>query len=270
MKKPPKNKISLFSPCARRGGLGFGLSRKEKTGVFRTRNASGFVLVLLLFALPILLILMSWLALRLSQMFELRQLQKVCRENLIAGQVEARDKINALLQLNPIVRALKLEKKAAQIALAAALISLDPPAIAEARQWLKGIRYRQVLIRERQALILAEGRLALGSALKKSEVSARNLNGSRPLFRLNIRSLDLSLENGLAVQAASSDLFPEYEFQTPFEDQQALERHWLVEFTGQTSGVKTWIPFDLRFQESCGASLENSTSGLRPRLYQGK
>lgn len=237
---------------------------------FSRLNAKGYAAVLFSFFLLPVLVMVSFGALRLSQLKDLRWLRENCRQTLIPAQQFAGDSINQLLRLNLIVRALKIEKVAAGVTLAAATAQLNGPAIAAAERWLDSVHLRQKATRaQQQALIrMAEFRL-LQAQLSIAQDVQRWKNETRLLYNLELATPFVQRKH-LAVRPASRHPYPEYELVRPFSEQQSLVLNWQVAFNGKQTGVKKWIKFDLKFRESCGVTLIEDTQGFQARLSEGR
>ncbi len=230
----------------------------------------GSIAILFSMVLLPLLVGISFGALRLSQLNDLRLLRETCRETSITAQQKAGTSIQTLLRLNPLVAALKIEKAAAQAALVTAAATYNLPGVRAAQQWLAAVHKRQVALRSQQVALVRMGDVDLTSArLAMISSAERWLGSERLLYKIRLERPAFSPAR-LAVRPVRKEEFPVYELETPFSRRQALELKWLVHFEGKQKGVKKWINFDFALPESCGATLVENQGAFDVRLSQAR
>lgn len=228
------------------------------------KDQNGGVLLFFLMLVPILLLGFSLFSLRWAHHLDSAELRGLCRLELRDGMAKAGQKIEALLKLNPAIRALRIEKKAAMAALVAALAA-NPPAVPAARAWVKSVEFRQQALQVKQQLLLVQGRFALAQMQRRSTAVMKPTFRSLGLARRELRRLRFSAAT-LAVRAADRDpTLPEYELKPRFEEAQNVELKWLSQFRSQSyqpsGGRHTWtrlIPTlsAVEIPESCGMTLK--------------
>lgn len=252
----------------RHPALSAGEPANPNPGFHRARE--GFILVFFTFLLPPLVLALTWVALRLSQLVDLRHLRETCRLELTRGQEAAREKIELLLGLNTVVRALKLERKAAEIAV---LVAPDPMEKAAALRWLSTVKLRQGSTRTQQRLLILEGERALVEAQLRFLREARRwsspeVNARRVLHQLSLWKPDLKPLR-LAVRPKDiSDEFPEYELKPRFSEAQAVVLKWLVHSSIERKGGVPWRKFQV--PDTCGVTLIERGAKLHLRLIQDR
>lgn len=218
------------------------------------------------FLAPLLIVGVGWLAFRLSQLVELRRLRVSCQQQLISAQQTAQSRIRELLQLNLTVRALKVERTAAEAALTAAIAAAHPPAIVRARQWVASVKTRQQTVRAYQKTLIEDGKLALMSGLLKVQRTLQgttNENSHRTLYRLHLRSQVLSPPQMAVQKINPRENYPEYEPMRDFERKQALQMGWLAQFHPKNDEILQWMKYRLSFNESCGVTLSEKDFHIR-------
>lgn len=226
----------------------------------------GGVSLFLLCGLPLLLFALALFSWRWAQLYDSKTLRGLCRRELKEGLHRAGTQIESLLKLNAQVRAHRREKKSAEVALKAALLTLNPKLILPAQAWMKKVALQEEVLRALQFGYLSRGRLELHRAQSRALRALRGESGHRGLAERTLESLRPLIQfPKLAVQIADAhhDL-PEYELTPQFSERQKLELRWQSRFEERNS---PWSLPRLRLPESCGMTL---TSDLRPIPSQDK
>lgn len=226
----------------------------------------GGVSLFLLCGLPLLLFALALFSWRWAQLYDSKTLRGLCRRELKEGLERAGVQIESLLKLNTQVRAHRSEKKSAEVALKAALLTLNPKLILPAQAWMKKVTLQEKVLRALQFGHLSRGRMelhraqtralrALSGESRHRGLAERTLESPRPLVPLP----------KLAVQITDPrHELPEYELTPRFSERQKLELRWQSRFEERNS---PWSLPRLRLPESCGMTLN---SDLRPIPSQDK
>lgn len=135
------------------------------------KNEEGFALVLLLSLLPMIVSGMFCI-LALSWFFcEKEKIQMTCERKNLAAQNELIDGANRLIALNPRVEALVLEKRMAEIEVAASVTPVDKAA---AVAHLMIVRMRILALRAQQLLLIRTSEALALEELARIELAARS------------------------------------------------------------------------------------------------
>ncbi|HEY8272455.1 MAG TPA: hypothetical protein VIG33_16300, partial [Pseudobdellovibrionaceae bacterium] len=157
-----------------------------------------------------------------------------CRAKQLQIQNKAGKNLSKLLKLNPRALKLRIQQAHAEKALAAAIESGQPPAIAAAEAYLLKIQMqRQVLAIKQKVLIqTADIWLASGGADLPKELQREWSQHNTPLKSWIQSSLRLTAAKvpKLAVQADIPEVAPVYQLLPHFEEAQSWEQTWNVEF----------------------------------------
>lgn len=120
------------------------------------RSADGYILVTFSAVLPVILSVMALLVATYVMFSRKLVAQRACIMTSIRGQSLMASRLNQLLALNPRAARLRRQKKIAQQALATAVLTGQPEAIATAKAALKLVRLQQVILRGRQQRLIFE------------------------------------------------------------------------------------------------------------------
>lgn len=186
----------------------------------------------------------------------------VCRAKQIQIQNLAGKNLGKLLKLNPRALKLRLSQVRAERALAAAIESGQPLAIAAAEAYLLKIQMqRQTLDFKQKALIeTANTRLHKGASELQQELRREWSQHNSPLKSWIQSSLHMASGKvpKLAVQADLPEVAPLYKPLPAFEESQAWAQSWNLEFK-TVSWTRKFLNFNERFQRSCSTSLHLET-----------
>ncbi|MFN7905351.1 MAG: hypothetical protein ACK5P5_09220 [Pseudobdellovibrionaceae bacterium] len=233
------------------------------------KNQNGFVTVFLLATLPVIVGLIAAVTVMTSSLNLDQQLKKTCREELIRSQENSAKSLDRLFNLNPMALKLRFQKHAAQIALAAAVASLNQVAIAKyTKELLKIERARQRLHRIQQT-ILQRQNIANHMGLNRVQIAlaaslAATVHGN--FFTEHIQFTGRK-HVGLAVEPDQPDTAPIYELQNPFEEKQTLSIFWKWKVQGIQPVLKK---LSLQFQRECSVTLIQRNHKWQPLLRRDK
>lgn len=205
----------------------------------------GFVIILLLGALPVLLSLAMGASLLAFHLKPYYQYQRTCRILTLHAQSELAQLLKELLRLNPEAKRLRAELIATQKALRAAQASGQVQWIALAQTRLAQIKMQQMRLQAQQRGYL---RRAQSEIAKLSEALIRRLP--------NAKLRDAPSGLALRVNPATS-LTPDYLPAVDFREHQKLEVTW-----------QQGTPWPI--QGRCGASLELHKRSWWPVLAAAK
>ncbi|MGZ3746365.1 MAG: hypothetical protein ACXWRE_03385 [Pseudobdellovibrionaceae bacterium] len=182
----------------------------------------------------------------------------VCRASQLQIQGKAGKNLSKLLHLNSRALGLRLSQAHAEKAMAAALESGLPPAIAAAEAYqLKVKMQRQALdLKQKTLLQTANTWLAFGGVELQRELLHEWSLQSSPLKFWMQSSLHLAQAKvpKLAVIPDLPEVAPIYQLSPHFEEAQAWDQSWNLEFK-TVSWMKNFLNIQERFQRSCTTSL---------------
>lgn len=221
-------------------------------------SIKGFATILMLSLLPVLLAggllvttLFSFLKADLSVL-------NVCRALQLEVQSKAARNLEKLLKLNPRALKLRISQRKVEKALTLAMKSGNPAALAAAEAFLLKVQMqRQALdLRQRSLIEAANRALSLGGSELPRHMLQEWKDHMHPLHswihsRLQLTDSQVPL---LPVRPDFVEIAPLYELQSPFEDLQTWNQHWVLEFNTD-SWAKRFLKFHGRFQRSCSTSL---------------
>lgn len=231
----------------------------------RANRQSGFALVALLFLVPVLLILVSGLALTALSLRNYTIAKSSCRRAVWLAQVDMGKALQELLRLNPEARRLRMQRKLVEAQLAAAKISLQFELVAALQAHKALIIAHQSKIRAQQQRLIFQA----GLRRRNSPVTFKESTLS-----INIKKVRMqSLTSNLAVQfVPPQDLSPDVVVPPGFERRQALTLLWQAELLSEAPmeimsalNIKS-----LNFNGQCAATLEKEGSKWLPQLVAGK
>lgn len=180
------------------------------------RSSRGFGNLTLMAMLPFLLTVLLAGSLFATHLKDWNQQHHFCHQQLLEHQNRLRSHLVKLLRLNPKARSLRLQEKAARIALRAALASRHPAAISAAQLNLQRIHKKQGLLDQQQKLILT---WAKSEALKFKTQIRLQLQKQKPQFHSSPQTPSYPL----AVRALPPmGLAPEYIPVADFAQHQSL------------------------------------------------
>jgi hypothetical protein len=240
----------------------------------KTQSSSGFSTLFLLAFLPLALTLLYAMMAALAATQLTLIPRQICRtENLKIQEYSAKT-LRSLEQTSTPVRALRLQKVAAQTALAAALAVGQPVAVAKATQWLKTVHASQSSLHRYQKSLLF---LQSTEILRMQNAMHSNINlefqklAEKLNFFLTIKLSSIQIpKHRLAIKPdIISDEPAVYEPVHDFSVQQssqafwrmtaqAQKHHWLA---GEISALAQW-------SDSCEASLFKQDSDWKADLWR--
>lgn len=181
---------------------------------------NGFILLGCLAFLPLLLSLALGFSLWSLVLQETGETLHFCRETLLAKQKELLIAIAEVVRMNPEARALRQQRKIAELNLKMAMVSANPGAIAKAQVNLQAVVTQQMLFRSRQLRVVSQYQLRLHSSGEWArQLWLRKFQRSRP--KLSIRAPQMALE-----ESPPGELSPDYLPVRNFEDKQAFQLRW--------------------------------------------
>lgn len=250
------------------------IQQKTSTAASRIQQEVGASTIFLLGVLPLLcgLIfgLMAVLSATQAKMIPLQ----ICRQQNLKLQEQAEKSILSLLKLNPIVSALRVEKKAAEVALAAAVLSANPPAIAAAHRALSAAKTSLASLKLNQLRILSQQKiLSLKTQLAAQKDARLEINGlsQRLAFFLKIQLHSFSSDlHSLAVKPdVPTDEAAIYERDEPFSERETSHGSWKLSLTiNEQHWLNNFLHNQIIWQGSCKASLFKEHSQWLPGLIR--
>lgn len=194
------------------------------------KNEKGFAHILFLSALPFLLgvflLMYFWIGVLQTE----AKIRYLCRKEQIAAQERSRNYLDQLLKKNSLARQLKIQLQLAEAALAAALVTGNPPAIEAAKIRLDQVKFRRAALDLTQKTLVHAASMDLRlTALKLTAQLQRESIAQKSLLSV---LLDIQLQiptsgvPNLAVTPSYPDIAPEYRTQDSFSERQALEQRW--------------------------------------------
>ncbi len=226
-----------------------------------SRQQGGFVIVSALFLLPLLFSLFVGIAFLSVAIRNRTLLISNCRKVAVEAQEVMGQNLEALLALNSRAETLRTERKAAEIQVRNARLSMNPKLIAAAELIRWQVIQFQLALRARQL-----------SLLKKSEWSRKKLKGD---FKIsadlvspkNLRQLD-GVQDLAVNPTPKNDLTPSYLITNNFTSRQSLGLRWEFDLLeGLPQGfLLTALPMTLISKAQCAATLKRKEDQWIPAL----
>lgn len=237
------------------------------------KSSEGFATVLLLSLLP--LILAAGLALFCTFGFLKSDLAvlNVCRAKALEVQSKAGRNLTKLLKLNSRALSLRAEEARAEKALASAVESGNPGAIAAAEAYLLSVKMRRqdLHIRQRALIDTADAWLATSGAELPRELQREWLQHHRGLSSW----LESRFQTGrtnlakLAVMPDLPEVAPVYLLRPDFTEAQAWKQNWSFRLA-TTGWARRFLNFNGGFERSCTVSLYADGEEWIARLKKDK
>lgn len=230
----------------------------------------------LVFFLPVLAVLLGFLflfSIRWTERLDSRNLRLHCREELTTGFKKVGDNIESLIALNRQVRLVRMEERAAKIALAFSVVF--PEAAPAARALGKAAEAHKKLVKFRQKQLLITSQFELTSLPLKAWKRIRETSEPRTLVQRSI-SFRLPRIPRLGVRPKDKqDEIPEYELVDQFEQKQTMALNWQSNYSPRTNQEAKWTIARIQLPESCGMTLKileshDDTVKLAPAPTQDK
>jgi hypothetical protein len=224
------------------------------------REQNGFASIAFLAILPALLA--GLLFFLYSQYFLKNWMQSlyICRTELLETQSQTSHQLQSLMALNVQATRLRFELHMAEVELAMAIASENPPAVATAQAKINRIKHQQRLLDQRQRRIIASADQTMARGLREVEKSLRqqdrwNQQHMPSMFSFKIHRVR-SYPKKLAVRPDRPDVAPVYELESDFTRAQALNVSWTSEFQTKSRETFQWIKNRHKKNQSCTASLK--------------
>ncbi len=242
--------------------------RRSSGSAIEIKNQRGFALVFLLSILPI--ILAAGFFLLFSQYLTQNWMQSLhtCRTELLNTQRKASQTLSQLMELNKLVKTLRISLIAAEAELVAALATEDYPLAAQAEREILNIKKQQKNLAAVQKTLIAQADLQMLSGVAKliTQLRAQDavIRARLPsFFAYHIEKMEPSVST-LAVKPDSSDVAPVYELKPSFESSQALSVSWISVFqtkfqtnpSENSKGAVQWVHQKHQKKDFCSASLK--------------
>jgi hypothetical protein len=227
-------------------------------------NERGIAAVILLALMPLLiaagtLVAVGFLLLRVDG-----KTRHICRNESLAAQEIAADRLNQLLALNPQAQKLRLQREIAEDEVAITV----PPAKAVAEAKLALIVAQQLIFGAKQNILYTEGKHAsslrphtIGSLIQNELYTAQILHGdtsSRLAFHTNIRLGSFDLE-----RKPADSLTPDFNPSSSFAKNQLMVIKWQFELKAI---IPKWtaaaLPGRYSFSGICSANLASNSPSL--------
>jgi hypothetical protein len=237
------------------------------------KSSEGFATVLLLSLLP--LILAAGIALFFTFGFLKSDLAvlNVCRAKELELQNKAGRNLAKLLKLNPRALNLRIEEARAEKALASAVESGNPPAIAAAEAYLLSVQMRRqdLRIRQRALIDTADMWLSTGGAELPRDLQREWLQHHRGLssWLENRFQIGRVSPAKLAVIPDMPDTAPVYLLRPDFAEAQAWKQSWSFRLA-TTGWSRRFLNFNGGFERSCTVSLYPEGEEWIARLKKDK
>jgi hypothetical protein len=117
-----------------------------------SNDQRGFAFVLSLAMVPLLFSLFVVVAASIWVLNKQQQVEALCIRSVLSGQSKMLEHMNGLFQLNPLASQLRLERRAAELAVKAA--HLKPALLPKAKAYLHSVQTRQKALRIQQQSLL--------------------------------------------------------------------------------------------------------------------
>jgi hypothetical protein len=197
----------------------------------------------------------------------------VCRENHLKIQNSSSKSLKTLLELNKKVMLLRLEENKAKTALALAILSRNPAAIARANMWLKRIKAEQLQISALQNMIIYQHQteitlLSMNIDLKLTHFFKEMSNKLKFLFAVDLLQKNTPIQF-LAIQPDRKINPPFiYNLKKPFSDQQMSHSYWTWRAQIKPSHwLSHWLKGSFKWKDQCSASLVKKGNEWQESLY---
>lgn len=199
---------------------------------------------------------------------------QTCRQGNLKLQTEAEKSILSLLQLNPVVTGLRLEKKAAAAALAAATVTGNPFGIAQAEKALletqaslRNLKLQQLRILTQQD---ASSLKAQSESQRKAHRELAELSRSISFFlKLQLQNFSSPLHQVAVKPDIETDEAAIYEREISFSEKQISHSFWKLKLSiDQQHWLSHFFHNEFTWKGSCKASLFTEHSQWIPGLLQ--
>jgi hypothetical protein len=233
------------------------------------RNQSGSINLILLAILPLILAVSAVLAASYLTLKADAKLKHLCRNELLASQETVADRLNKLIKLNPLAKALRAARSAAEKSV---LLAPTPEAKAAAQLTLDAVIAKQSVLATEQRALYTEARAAsqlrplnlkiiLARTLyqdpSRQDSSRREGNRLNLDFKSHVRTGSFEIE-----MSPKDSLTPDYRPSPRFAEDETVTASWAF-------NLKAWIPewtksilgsfagsFNEQFKGSCSAGVE--------------
>lgn len=237
----------------------------------RLASDRGFALLAMTIGLPIFITFLFWMSHRVSHYIDLKNLRHHCRSTLIRTQEGAGKGIERLLDLNRLVKAAKLFRKAAEAVYYASFATGNPAIIRAAKANLDYAKAQQKALRLAQRTIIATTtghmNFAYAEVMKTlMQTNAESARRSHRLYKIIVTPSRPKRPHLAIKKKNAKDEFPEYVLDPKFEERQALQLRWQVRFLANSS--HEFHPFaSITYPDACGVTL---TRELKPVFHQDR
>lgn len=238
--------------------------------IFSQKGSATFFLVLLPLFLTLVCALIGAMALLL--LYEKNQHQ--CRTNLLGAQTKIAKPLQSLLQLNSEAAAIRVEIATAKAALAAALASLNPPAIAAAKARLNAAQmHKQTMIWRQQAILMQAKFFSMQNFYSTrhafKEAHSADRDALSKLMALTNYSMQVE-PAPLAVTKADKLEPPLYKVVNDFSNKQKITARWSCNLDiGDGQPLHFWTPLSMKWSGSCAATLRQKGDTWEAILVAG-
>lgn len=197
----------------------------------------------------------------------------LCRASQLEVQNKVGRNLTKLLKMNPQALRLRIAQAKAEKALAAAIESGNPAAIAAAEAYLLTVQMRRQTLdgRQRALISTADLWLATGSTELQRNLRREWHRHSDPVSSWLQGTLQLSSASVpvLAVQGDLPEVAPVYLTKADFAEAQAWMQSWRVSFR-TVSWAQNFFKFTGGFDRSCTTSLYPAGEGWDARMKKDK
>ena len=233
------------------------------------KNQFGFLIAGLVFVLPLMaLALITTLSLKAFLVPEF-QTTHICQDGLLRTQEKAAKSIHAVLKLNPLIQALRVDRAGAQAALEGARATGVPPAIAAAELHLQAVIASQTELQIVQRGLLIEGQSVLQKGLFETLIELRSqfqnqaskYHQSSPFFYIHLLRV-IPSPGQLGLQPIPSDQPgpSQYKLNEHYSEDQKLRISWSFTWSRNSTTGVLWNAQKLIRENSCAASLVKVTN----------
>lgn len=201
--------------------------------------------------MPIALTLSAGLSSLALGLNYISKIQSLCRSQSLILQRDLATKLKDLKSLNPKARRLRIQLRAAQAALAAAVATLNPKAIAAAKAHLKWVTTEQKILKARQMQILLEANLLRTKKLSQLQNSMRQTQKNTSVV------MHTHLPTALAVLPIPvASMSPSYKAMPGFSQMQSFGLKWRLPYKDlMPYWLTRFLPIYGNIEGSCGATL---------------
>lgn len=229
----------------------------------RFLGSKGFSTFGFMTTLPLLLSLMAGTGYMARNLFQWNKMNHECQRLVLDHQNDLRKILTKLMALNPKAQKLIIQKKAAQVALVAAIATKNPVAISTAKKRLNAVIAKQKLLKTEQKLLMS---FAKAEAQKFKWKVRKLINYSRIQTHKSssLYSYPLALR-----PVPKSEIAPRYLPVENFEQKQNIGLSFSAHIS-QWNYIKGILNLKSDFKIECGSTLKQENQKWYTHLNVAK